>query len=287
MKSLLRPCTFVGAASLVALAAVLVAAPLGAPAQSEITRAIDHLNPFISHSAPGYLGVLVTDVDNDSVQKLRLSNGRGALITLIDHDAPAGPVLHVNDVVLSVNGQAIEGAEAFGRMLHAIPAGRKVILLVFRDGASQTITVQLCDRKIMEHDVWNKMNSADAFPPPPSGMGILTGGGDGLGGGFHMPFFAGSLNVGVIIEPLAPQMADYLSVSSGVMVKQVIRKSEAAAAGLKPFDVILKVGSDPINTTADWDRALRSNQGKSVVITVLRERKQQTITMMVDNKHHN
>jgi S1-C subfamily serine protease len=70
------------------------------------------------------------------------------------------------------------------------------------------------------------------------------------------------------------------------MVKQVVRKSEAAAAGLKAFDVILKVGPDAITTLADWDRALRSNQGKPVQVTVLRDKKQQTLTLQVDSKRH-
>jgi C-terminal processing protease CtpA/Prc len=69
------------------------------------------------------------------------------------------------------------------------------------------------------------------------------------------------------------------------MVKQVARKSEAAAAGLKAFDVILKVGADAVTTLSDWDRALRSNQGKPVQVTILRDRKQQTLTLQVDSKH--
>jgi len=69
------------------------------------------------------------------------------------------------------------------------------------------------------------------------------------------------------------------------MVKQVSKKTEAAAAGFKAFDVILKVGADTITTSADWDRALRSNQGKPVQVTVLRDKKQQTLTLQVDSKH--
>jgi len=67
-------------------------------------------------------------------------------------------------------------------------------------------------------------------------------------------------------------------------VKQVARKSEAAAAGFKAFDVILKVGVDTISTVSDWDRALRANLGKPVQVTVLREKKQQTLTLQVDSK---
>ena len=56
-----------------------------------------------------------------------------------------------------------------------------------------------------------------------------------------MPFFGSSLNVGALVEPLTQQMADYLGVPNGLMVKQVSRKSEAATAGIKAFDVIAEL----------------------------------------------
>jgi S1-C subfamily serine protease len=99
-----------------------------------------------------------------------------------------------------------------------------------------------------------------------------------------MPFFGSSLNVGALVEPLTSQMAEYLGVPGGLMVKQVARKSEASAAGLKAFDVILKVGPEAIATMADWERALHANQGKPVQVTVLRDKKQQTLTLQVDSK---
>jgi S1-C subfamily serine protease len=224
------------------------------------------------HSTQGYLGVDLADVDQEKAQALKLKEVRGAVITLIDHDAPAGQIgLKVNDVVVKLNGQAVEGAEQLRRMLREIPAGRKVSLEISRDGNLQTLAVQLADRKAMEQDVWNKLgNGGDVFAPGP-GMGILTNGDAPLPGGFHMPFFGSSLNVGALVEPLTSQMA---------------RKSEADTAGLKAFDVILKVGSDSITTLGDWERALRSNQGKPVQVTVLREKKQQTLTLQVDSKRH-
>ena len=58
-------------------------------------------------SSPGYMGVLVGDVDSDTATKFKLKDTHGAVITLIDHDAPAAQAgIHVNDVVLQVNGQA-------------------------------------------------------------------------------------------------------------------------------------------------------------------------------------
>jgi translation elongation factor P/translation initiation factor 5A len=243
--------------------------------------------PFLLHgSSQGYLGVDLSDVDQEKAQALKLKEVRGAVITLIDHDAPAGQIgLKVNDVVLQLNGQNVEGAEQLRRMLREIPPGHKVSLEFSRDGNLQTTSVQLVDRRVMEHDVWNKLGTdGDALGNSP-GMGVLPGAGDAsLPGMFHMPIFGSTLNVGALVEPLTGQMAEYLGVPSGLMIKQVARKSEAASAGLKAFDVVLKVGPDPVTTLSDWDRALRANQGKQVQVTILRERKQQTLTLQVDSK---
>ncbi|MGP8173287.1 MAG: PDZ domain-containing protein [Terracidiphilus sp.] len=288
MKHFLRPYHSIG---FVALLGVWVAmAPPGAPAQAAgIMQLLQEPSPMLLHSSSsqGYLGVDVADVDPDKAQALKLKEVRGAVITLIDHDAPAGQIgLKVNDVVIQLNGQNVEGAEQLRRMLREIPAGRKVSIEISRDGNIQTLAVELADRKVLGHDVWNKIGNGDDVFAQGSGLGILTGGGDGsLPGGFHMPIFGSTLNVGALVEPLTSQMAEYLGVPSGLMVKQVARKSEAAAAGLKVFDVILKVGADAVTTLSDWDRALRSNQGKPVQVTILRDKKQQTLTLQVDSKH--
>jgi len=287
MKHFSRPHLCFGVAVLLGIGMVM--APPGAGAQtSRIAQIMKEPSLLLHGGSQGYLGVLVGDVDSDSATKLKLKETHGAVVTLIDHDAPAAQAgIRVNDVVMELNGQAVESAEQFGRLLRELPAGRKISLILSRDGNLQTIDVQLVDHKKMEHDVWNKLDSgSDAFAPVPS-MGMLAGGGGDapVPGGFHMPFFGSSLNVGALVEPLTSQMADYLGVPSGLMVKQVARKSEAAAAGLKAFDVILKVGGEGIATTADWDRTLRANQGKAVQVIILRDRKQQTLTLQVDSKH--
>jgi C-terminal processing protease CtpA/Prc len=291
MKHFLRPYRKIRInLAFVAAGAALSLAPHVSHAQAqEMSPIFEDPSPFaVRASAAGYLGVDVADVDSDKAQALRLKEVRGALITLIDHDAPAGQIgLKVNDVVLAINGQNIKGAEQLRRELKEIPPGRKVSLEISRDGNIQTLAVQLADRKELEHEAWDKIGvGADTQPPPPPGMGILAGGGDApVSSGFHMSLFTSTLNVGAMVEPLTSQMADYLGIQGGLMVKQVSRKSEASAAGLKAFDVILKVGSDSIATSADWDRSLRSNQGKPVQVTILRDKRQQIITLQVDSKH--
>jgi predicted metalloprotease with PDZ domain len=278
-------------AALAALALCLALAPRAAHAQGEsVFRFVESPFPLLVHgSSQGYLGVDMSDVDSEKAQALNLKEVRGAVITLIDHDAPAGQVgLKVNDVVLSLDGQAVDDADQLRRMLRELPAGRKVSLEISRDGNIQTLAVQLADRKQIEHEAWGKIDNPGNDLSSTPGMGLLGGGGGDApsGSGFHLPFFGSSLNVGALVEPLTSQMADYLGVTGGLMVKQVARKSQADTAGLRAFDVILKVGADSIATSADWDRALRSNEGKSVQVTILRDRKQQTLNLQVDSKHH-
>ncbi|MGB7267594.1 MAG: PDZ domain-containing protein [Terracidiphilus sp.] len=292
MKHLLRPYKYLHLQfSLAAVTAFLVIAPPAAhPQAQDFAPFFEDTSPLLAHTgAPGYLGVDVVDVDADRAQTLKLKEVRGAVITLIDHDAPAGQIgLKVNDVVLAIDGQNVDGAEALRRILREIPPGRKVSLEISRDGNIQTLAVQLVDRKAMEKAIWSKIGiDADGISPlPPPGMGILPGGGSApVSSGFHMSLFTGTLNVGALVEPLTSQMAEYLGVPGGLMVKQIAKKSEAAASGLKAFDVILKVGADSISTSADWDRALRSNVGKPVQVTILRDRKQQQLNLQVDSKH--
>ncbi len=119
----------------------VVAAPPGARAQAtQIIELLEGTSPLLLHtSSQGYLGVDVADVDQEKAQALKLKEVRGAVITLIDHDAPAGQIgLKVNDVVLQLNGQNVEGAEQLRRMLKEIPPGRKVSLEISRDGNIQT-----------------------------------------------------------------------------------------------------------------------------------------------------
>jgi S1-C subfamily serine protease len=232
------------------------------------------------------LGVDVGDLDQEHAQALHLKDNHGAEITVLDHDAPAGKVgLKLHDVILQVNGQNIDSAEQVKQILHQAPPGRKLQLVVSRDGVQQTVTVQLADRRKVQEEARERLDTVGMTSA--SGNSFVSNGGDlPSSGGFHSPFSGSSLHVGVMVEPLTAQMADFLGVSGGIMIKSVAHKSSADAAGLRAHDVVLHVGGEAVLTSSDWERLLRSSEGRPVQVEILRDRVKQLILLQVDGKRH-
>src|SRR5712664_1656505 len=95
-----------------------------------------------------YLGVDVSDVTTERLSALKLKDEKGVEVTMVDQDAPAGKAgIKEHDVILTMNGTAIESKSQLQRMIHETPAGRVVSLGLSRDGQPMTIKVQLADRR--------------------------------------------------------------------------------------------------------------------------------------------
>lgn len=251
-----------------------------------VVRALGQINALAHGPSKAYLGVELEDVTADKAQALKLKESRGAVVTLIDHDAPAAHAgIEIDDVILTLDGKAVENQSQFWQMLYQYPAGQTVTIEISRKGDLQTFRVELIDKGAVERKVRHRIGDGGDVFAPARGMGLVSNGDSPAAGGFHLPFFGSTLNVGAMVEPLTSQMAEYLGVASGLMVKQVARKSQAALSGLKAFDVIVKVGSEKVTNVAGWDRALRSNQGKPIEVTILRDRKQEVLTLQADSKH--
>jgi predicted metalloprotease with PDZ domain len=267
-----------------------LSASVGIEARAQSLQLGDLLNQpqlLLLHSrSQGFLGVDVGDVEQDRVATLHLKDNHGAEITVLDHDAPAGKVgLRLHDVILEVNGQAIDGAEQMKQILHETPPGRRLQMIVSRDGVQQTVTVQLADRRKIQEEARERLDTVGASSS--GGNSLFSSGADmPPSGGFHSPFFGSSLHVGVMVEPLTAQMSDFLGVQGGVMIKSVAHKSAADAAGLSAHDVVLHVGGEAVVTSSDWERLIRSSEGKPVQVEILRDRVKQLVLLQVDGKRH-
>lgn len=243
-----------------------------------------------SNSVSGYLGIGFRDVDAERASSLKLKEASGVEILTVDHDAPAGAVgLRTHDVVLQMNGQAIANADHLRRMLHETPPGRTVSLVISRDGQQQTLSVELADQSELEKkamDGLTTFNDPDGETPPVSLQPPAAHSGIVKGFFASLPF--GTPSVGVQLDTLGSQLADYFGVrdGQGLLIKRVAANSPAYAAGLKAGDVVTKVNGRTMATLGEWEKALHSNRGKDVQVTIFRNRREQTVTMQDGDPKH-
>jgi membrane-associated protease RseP (regulator of RpoE activity) len=84
--------------------------------------------------------------------------------------------------------------------------------------------------------------------------------------------------LGISIEDLDTQLAEYFGVKEGVLVKSVTDDSVAAKAGLKAGDVITSINGRKVYDTSDITRALdRVESNGELSLEVMRDKKPQTL----------
>src|SRR5581483_5705127 len=104
--------------------------------------------PSEESGTSSYLGVDIADVTTERLSALKLKEEKGVEITMVDQDAPAGKAgLKEHDVILTMNGTAIDSGAQLRRMIHETPPGRLVTLGLSRDGQPMTVKVQLADKR--------------------------------------------------------------------------------------------------------------------------------------------
>jgi S1-C subfamily serine protease len=235
---------------------------------------------YLLYDAQGYLGVDLREVDSDRATALRLKDAHGAEVVTVDHDAPAGKSgLKVHDVILQLDGQVLDNPDQLRRKLHEMPPGRTVTLLVSRDGNPINLTVQLCDRTVLQQQAWSQHFSVPE-PARPSGESFLGSSGP-AGPAFLGTMIPRALYVGADVNPVRTQLADYFGVKSGtgLLVESVDDQSPASRAGLKAGDVVVKVESEQMTSRNDWLKAIRNHRGQLVQVTVMRNKQEMTLTM--------
>lgn len=246
---------------------------------------VQDMPALLGHNSQGYLGIVPGEIDSDRAAALKLKEVAGVEVVSVDHDGPACKAgLRAHDVILQMNGQPIAGAEQLRRMMRETPAGRTISLVISRDGQQQNVTVQLADRSALEQNAWMQTMVVPApddddaiFLQGPSGQGI----GSGTGSGFFGTLSLGSPSVGVDLDVLGSQLADYFGVKDhqGLLVKHVAENSPAARAGLKAGDVITQANGQKMATLGEWMKMLHANRGKQVQLTLVRNHKEETVTL--------
>jgi serine protease Do len=237
---------------------------------------------LLGDEGASWLGVESQEISAEKAKELKLPAERGVLLERIVPDSPAAKAgLKDSDVVTEINGQRVEGAAQFRRMIHEIPAGRAVQLTVWRDGRAQSISVTL-GKSEERGNMWFK-TAPRAFSiqlpkieiPEVAPMPEMDWGGYGVLAGARP-------RLGIDAEDLSGQFGAYFGApdGEGVLVREVNSGSPAEKAGVKSGDVITSLNGERVRSLGDLREKLAGKrEEKTAKLGVLRNKNEMTITV--------
>ena len=252
--------------------------PAGAHAQSRDawirTFDLDH---------PSRIGVSVQDVENAESDAKSLK--AGVVVETVDNGGPADKAgIRKGDAITEFDGERVRGARQFSRLIEETPAGRSVPVVVSRAGQRLTITVTP-ERSTFDNgyglrllDVPMARPAAPPAPPaparPPRAPSLAV---PAMPRDFPLLRAFGGRRLGISIEEIDDQLAEYFGVKEGVLVRSVEDGSAAQKAGLKAGDVITSVNGRQVYDASDVNRALDRTENDDFTLEVMRDRKAQTL----------
>jgi serine protease Do len=297
---------WIAAAGIVALAPVLMALPGRSsagqepdrvdPASQKVRPSIEDFQDLVEQGpgnvevlldseGPSWLGVEAREVTAENVKEYKLPAERGVVVGRVAPESPASKSgLKETDVITEVDGQRVEGAAQFRRMIREIPAGRTVQLTIWRDGRTQSISATLGKAEENHRAMLKAAPGSFAFrmpevmeiPDMPEMPTIEWDHGD-------MMVFPGSHpRLGIDAEDINGQLGSYFGApdGEGVLVRSVNAGSVAEKAGLKAGDVITKFNGERIRSLGDLREKLAAkNDGKPAQLSVLRNKSEVTLTV--------
>ena len=181
----------------------------------------------------GRLGVTIQGVSQDLADSFGLKKAQGALVSAIEPKSPADKAgIKPGDVILAVDGRAVENSIDLPRIIGESRPGTAVNLKVWRQGETRELRASLGEIPP------EKIARADD--------GARTGSG----------------KLGVAVRPLTEEERKQVAAEGGLLVEEV--EGAAARAGVQPGDVILALNNQPVKS-ADQLRLIQREGNKIYV----------------------
>ncbi len=195
------------------------------------------------HVTRARLGVHISDVDKATQEALGLKTREGALVPQVEAGSAADKAgIRAGDVIVSLDGVAIHKAHDLPIRVARHAPGDKVKVGIIRDGKPRTITVKV-----------------EAMPEE-----NLAGNGTSNAG-------RSKVRLGIVGEDLTPELARSLEARSryGVAVKQVMRGSPAARAGIQRGDVIYRINGETVKNRRAMTKLINTMKPGDVLRVML------------------
>ncbi|WP_407696714.1 Do family serine endopeptidase [Sedimentitalea xiamensis] len=200
-------------------------------ASNVVTRVVDQLKEF-GETRRGWLGVRIQDVTEDVAEAMGLEEAAGALVT----DVPDGPAkdagLLSGDVIIGFDGVDVADTRALVRQVGNTAVGKAVRVVVYREGATQTVLVTLGRREEAEGAVPAAMQDQPGDDVQEKTV------------------------LGMTLSILTDEMRRELGVpdnQNGLAVLDVDEASEAFEKGLRAGDVITEAGQQKVGSLDELD----------------------------------
>jgi serine protease Do len=220
---------------------------------------------------------------------VRIADGptAGVVIEEVQPDSPAEKAgLKPSDVIVEFDGEHVRSARQFGRLVQETPPGRTVKATITRDG-------QRKDVQITPDEGRDGFRDGDRFRGRLGDLADLGQLGDLGRLGDHLPPFnfnfdfdlPGALSgrrLGVSVDELNDQLAEYFGAKGGLLVTSVTDGSAASRAGLKAGDVITSINGRSVRSRDDLIRELRDANNDEMAIGIVRDKKESTVTAKVE-----
>jgi serine protease Do len=201
----------------------------------------------------GWIGARIQPVTDEIAEAVGLDKGRGAMIAVIDPASPAALAkLQPGDVILAYDGKLIDRSRQLPRMVADTPPETPVKLAVWRDGKEHEIELKIA-----------ALNPNRPAPPPPEP---------------EKPKPPPSVDaLGLKLVKLTPELRKQFSLSEaakGVAITEVPQNGPAAVQGLRPGDILVALGHEPVGTLEELQQkitAAKKSGHKNVLVRVERE----------------
>ncbi|MBI1799503.1 MAG: PDZ domain-containing protein [Candidatus Eisenbacteria bacterium] len=222
-------------------------------------------------SAKPWLGVYTQNLTDELREGLGATT-EGVLVSQVLTGSPAEKAgLKAGDVIVTFAGKAMRSPDDLQDAVRAAKSGDRADLEISRDGKPMKISATLAGRP----DDFGSTTYGDA-----RGMVVRPD----MNLQFeNLPGFAGLAGLGrgrlgVRLQDLDPDLGGYFSApdGKGALILEVEKDSPASRAGLRPGDVIVRIGERDVYDSEDVAKAIRSAEGR-VALTVLRKGQRQSI----------